>query len=87
MFWFGSNHHRAHNTLATDRTELVRLLIQGEADPTLVPTSRQGSRSSLALALDELRATEGGSPEQVITSISKHLYLVEVLILIRNDAT
>jgi hypothetical protein len=57
------------------RTELVRLLIEAEADPTFIPTNRWRSEDSLGSALDVLEDTVSGSPAQVIPSILKYLRL------------
>jgi hypothetical protein len=58
-----------------DRTELVQILIQAEADPTALYNDRWSSKTLLAWALEEGGANVIGSPEQVIPSISKYLSL------------
>jgi hypothetical protein len=57
-----------------DRTELVRLLINAEADPTFIPTIGKGSRSSLALALDYCE--ESGYEAAKQACFSNHCVLV-----------
>jgi hypothetical protein len=54
-----------------DRNELVRLLVQAEADPTFIPTGRKGSQSPLALSLDDLESSEREKEHQVFLSIMK----------------
>jgi hypothetical protein len=67
---------RRDDRVQDDCTELVRLLIKAEADPTTATSkynSRRGPETPLGWALDELGGTGSGSPQQVISFIPKHI--------------
>jgi hypothetical protein len=65
-----------HDREQDDRTELFRLLIEAEADPTFI-SSQWHPKTSLAHALHEMSNNDSTSmsPEEVIPSISKYLRL------------